>query len=387
MTTTDPVILSEEIAKPDEGSRPLSFSLDANPAPWSSAQRSGDRNAIRDAVDRTIQLARIADAAGVESFWLLEDPDGWDALAVLGAIARETSHIRLGTGVVNPYYRHPSLIAASMATLDLLSDGRAFLGLGRGQEEWYRIAMGMETGKPTRRLVETFGLLRQWWSPEMRATAPDDATELPVQGWERVFRPVQDHLPIYLAAVGPVAMRIAGQHADGVIFNDLSSMQFMRDAIRDVRRHAEEAGRDPSGFVFAARAQVTITDDPEAIYERRKATVAMIHALPAMERLLVSDGFDVDRVIADVRAAMRTDEILSKGGGFGDLRSGGDIAAAKRAIPTDLMRELVVAGPLPDVRARLQQMREIGITHVFLATPKAGTRVEDLADLVRSLRV
>lgn len=365
---------------------PLAFCLDASPAPWGTAQQGGDRGAIRRAVERTIELARIGDQAGVESFWLLEDPDGWDALVVLGAIARETERIRLGTGVVNPYYRHPALIAASMATLDMLSDGRAFLGFGRGQDEWYRIAMGMETGKPIRRLEESFDLLRQWWSPGMRASAPEGATELPVKEWERVIRPVQACLPIYLAAVGPVAMKLAARHADGVIFNDLSSMQFMREAICAVRRHAAEAGRDPSGFVFAARAKVVVTDDPEAVYERRKATVAMIHALPGMERLLRSEGHDVDQVIADVRAAMRTEEVLAKGGGFGDLRRAGDLPAAKAAIPNDLMRELVVAGPLPEVRAQLEEMRRMGVTHVFLAQPPLGTSADDLGHLVASLR-
>jgi 5,10-methylenetetrahydromethanopterin reductase len=369
----------------DTPSSPLAFSLDASPAPWGSAQQKGDRDAIRRAVERTIELARLGDQAGIESFWLLEDPDGWDALAVLGAIARETERIRLGTGVVNPYYRHPALIAASMSTLDMLSDGRAFLGFGRGQDEWYRIAMGMDTGKPVRRLEESFDLLRQWWSPEMRASAPEGATELSVQGWERVIRPVQAHLPIYLASVGPVAMKIAARRADGVIFNDLSSMEFMREAIRDVRRHAEEAGRDPSGFVFAARAKVVVTDDPEAVYERRKATVAMIHALPGMERLLRSAGHDTEQVIADVRAAMRTEEVLAKGGGFGDLRRAGDLPSAKAAIPNDLMRELVVAGPLPEVRGRLEEMRAMGVTHVFLAQPPVGTSADDLGDLVRSL--
>lgn len=364
----------------------LHFCLDASPAPWGKAQASGDRDATRQAVDRTIELGRMADEAGIESLWLLEDPDGWDAFAVLGAIARQTSRVRLGTGVTNPYYRHPALIAASASTLDMLSDGRAFLGFGRGQEEWYRIAMGMETGSPVRRLEESFNLLRQWWSPEMRARAAADATELPVQEWERVFRPIQEHLPIYLAAVGPVAMRIAGQRADGVIFNDLSSMEFMRNAIADVRRHARDAGRDPSGFLFAARAQVVVTESPEEVYERRKATVAMIHTLPGMERLLESEGHDVERIIADVRAAMRTTETLEAGGGFADLRRAGDLVAAKRAIPSDLMRELVVAGPLPDVRARLREMREMGITHVFLAQPQPGTATVDLANLLESLR-
>jgi 5,10-methylenetetrahydromethanopterin reductase len=364
----------------------LAFCLDSSPAPWARAQGQGSREAVARAVDWTIELGRVADRAGIESLWLLEDPDGWDAAAVLGAIARQTEKIRLGTGVMNPYYRHPSLIAASMSTLDLLSDGRAFLGLGRGQSEWYEIAMGLEVGKPTRRLAETFDLLRQWWSPELRATSPGEATEFAIRDWERVFGPLQSHLPIYLAAVGPVAMRLAARYADGVIFNDLSSMQFMREAIATVRSEAERLGRDPTGFVFAARSQVRITDDPEHVYEQRKSTVAMIHTLPHMERLMITEGYDVEQIIGDVRRVMRTREILDQGGGFSALRSGGDLQAAKKLIPTSLMEELVVAGSPADVRHRLKQMHEVGVTHVFLATPPVGTTVDELGDLVASLR-
>jgi len=364
----------------------LQFCLDYSPWEWSKEQQSGDAAAISAAVDRTLALARAADEAGIDSMWLLEDPDGWDALAVLGAIARETDRLRIGTGVVNPYYRHPSLIAASMSTLDMLSNGRAFLGFGRGQSEWYGVAMGMDVGKPERRLVETIDLLRQWWSPEMRATSPESATEFAINDWRRVIRPLQHPFPIYLAAVGPHAMRIAAHHADGVIFNDLASMQFMENAITTVREEARSAGRDPSGFVFAARSQLTIADDPTEIYERRKSTVATIHALPHMERLMVTDGYDVDRIIADVRQAMNTNEILSQGGGFTDLREGGNLAAAKRAIPTSLMEELVVAGPLPKVRQRLHEMERIGVTHVFLALPKPETTADDLRELIAPLR-
>ncbi|HEV2072942.1 MAG TPA: LLM class flavin-dependent oxidoreductase [Thermomicrobiales bacterium] len=369
-----------------EAAAPLAYCLDNSPAPWARAQGQGNRAAIARAVNWTIELGRIADRAGIESLWLLEDPDGWDAATVLGAIARQTEKIRLGTGVMNPYYRHPSLIAASMSTLDLLSDGRAFLGLGRGQSEWYEIAMGLEVGKPTRRLAETFDLLRQWWSPELVANSPEEATEFAIRDWERVFRPLQSRFPIYLAAVGPIAMRLAARHADGVIFNDLASMQFMREAIATVRGEAERLGRDLTGFLFAARSQVMVTDDPEKVYERRKSTVAMIHTLPQMERLMVTEGYDVEQIIRDVRDVMRTQEILSQGGGFNALRRGGDLQAAKKLIPTSLMEELVVAGSLANVRARLKQMHEAGVTHVFLATPPIGTTADELEDLVASLR-
>ncbi len=361
----------------------LAFCLDGGPGGWASSQESGDQQAMQAAVDATLRLGIAADAAGIDSLWLLEDPDGWDAFAVLGAIARQTGQLRLGTGVVNPYYRHPSQIAASIATLDWLSDGRAFLGLGRGQTEWYERALGMQIGSPTKRLVETIDLLRQWWNPGMVATSPEGMTEVNVQGWERGIRPLQAHVPIYLAAVGPKAMSIAAEHTDGVIFNDLTSFDFMRDQIASVKAMAAAAGRDPDQITFNARCQVTITDDPEALYERRKGTVAMIHSLPGMERLLQNDTHDIERIMTDVRQAMKVDEVLARGGAFTDLRREGDLAAARAAIPGDLMAELVVAGDIPTVRAKLAELAEIGVTHVFLAAPK---ELGSLPELVSQLR-
>ncbi|MDQ4044123.1 MAG: LLM class flavin-dependent oxidoreductase [Chloroflexota bacterium] len=345
----------------------LRFAVDRSHYEVAAAQGRGERPDA--AIEGIIRLAKAADAAGVDSFWLSEDPDGWDALAMLGAIARETERIRLGPGVLNPYYRHPSLIAASISTLDALAGGRAFLGFGRGQTQWYERALGMEVGSPLAVLEESFQLLRQWLTPPWSAEADADASTLRVTRWKRVTGPVQEHLPIYLAAVGPKAMSLAARYADGVIFNDLSSISFMEMAIRDVCREAAEHGRDAQAMRFFARAAVTITDDPEAVWQRRKVTVALIHALPGMERLLESPGFDTSAIMAEVRTAMRTAEVLELGGNFPELKRMGDMAAARRAIPDDLMRELVVAGSVGEVRERLRRFREIGITDVFLAPP------------------
>jgi 5,10-methylenetetrahydromethanopterin reductase len=361
----------------------LAFCLDLGPGPWQRAEKDGD---VERAVARTLEVGCIADAAGIESLWPLEDPDGWDALAVLGALAMVTERVRLGTGVVNPYYRHPALMAASFATLDLLSGGRAFLGLGRGQTEWYGTALGMEVGNPVHKLEETIQLLRQWWRPPYRATAARGATEFPVREWKRVIGPEQKRVPIYLAAVGPRALGVAARQADGVIFNDLASLTFMQHAIDRVRKEAKAAGRDPAAIDFFARAAVTVTDDPEEIYEGRKGTVAMIHALPGMERLLETPGYDIARIIADVRQAMRTNEVLAVGGNFPDRRAAGDLDPAKRAIPDELMHELVVAGPAERVRSRLAEYAAIGVTHVFLASPGPEATAESLAETIAAVR-
>lgn len=363
---------------------PLRFCIESGPGPWESAQRSSDANAVRAAVRRTIDLARVADEHGADSFWVPEDPDGWDGVAVLSTIAQHTSRIRLGTGVVNPYYRHPALIAASMSTVDVISGGRAFLGLGRGQTEWYERGLGMPIGRPVQRLSEAVGLLRQWWS-EGEANASNADPEFPVAHWKRGLRSVQPSLPIYLAAVGPKAMELAATMADGVIFNDLSSTEFMRDQIGVIRRIRRERGLDDRPFAVVARCQATVTDNVEAVLNRAKATVAMIHALPHMERLLRVDGFDTERIIADVRTAMHTKDVLARGGAFSDLRASGDLDAAKRAIPDDLVSHLVVAGSLGHVRARLRELEDIGVTHAFLRSPGQSASLADFGDLIATL--
>ena len=358
---------------------PLQFCLDLSHHAWARAPDP------KEAVERTIEVARIADGAGLDSLWVSEDPDGWDAFALLGALARETGRIRLGPGVANPYLRHPNLLAASIATLDRLSGGRAFLGLGRGQTEWYARAFGMEVGKPVAVLEETIDLLRQWWSPPHRASS---VGHLGVREWERSVGPLQAAPPVYLAAVGPRALDLAGRHADGVLFNDLTSDTFLAGAMAAVRAGAAAAGRDPARLRFYVRAGVTVTDDPEPILERKKGYLALVNTLPGMERLLETPGFDVAGIVAEVRRLMRTDEVLARGGGFPALRREGDLTAARAAIPTELVARLAVVGPLKYVRARLRALADLGATHLFVAPPTPGQSIEAYAaDLARLIAV
>lgn len=342
---------------------PLRFCLGLGHYPWAVAQAQGQDPSA--AVARTLVLARAADVAGLDSVWLTEDPEGWDAFAVLGAMAQITRRVRLGTGVTNPYLRHPNLLAASAATLDLLSGGRAFLGLGRGQTEWYGRALGIEAVRPVALLEETFALLRGWWQPPHRASA---AGPIPIHNWERNVGPVQPHLPIYLAAVGPRALSVAARHADGVIFNALASDEFLAETIPQIRADATAAGRDPARLAFILRTVATVTDNPAAVYERDKTSIAMINALPGMDRLLRTSDFDIPAIMAEVRRRMHTDEILAEGGGFPALRETGDLAAARAAIPTALVARLTIAGPLAQVRTRLEALTRLGVTHVFVAS-------------------
>ena len=358
----------------------MRFTLDLSYHPW-ARDRGGQ------APRQTLQVAHAADAAGIDVIWASEDPEGWDAFAVLSAIAAVTESAELGTSVTSPYPRHPNLLAASVATLDRLSDGRAVLGLGRGQAEWHRDALGSDTGDPLVVVGETVALLRQWWQAPHRATSPGDG-HFRVRGWERVIHPRRAHVPVYLAAAGPRALDLAGALCDGVIFNAQTSNDFLRQAIPRVRAVATAAGRDPAGLAFVLHTRAAVVDTPDAerkAIDRGKNLLSLVSTLPGMDRLVRTEGFDVRALLDEVRATMRTRATLAAGGGFPALRRSGDLPAARGLIPDDLIRRLGIIGSLPVVRERLRALDELGVTHVGVAPPEDATSVESWRRLLADL--
>lgn len=316
-------------------------------------------------VARTLETIELADRVGLDSVWLSEDPDGWDAFAVLGAAARSTERIRLGTGVTNPYLRHPNLLAMSVATLDRLSGGRAFLGLGRGQPEWYEQRLGYEVGSPLRALSETVGLLRSWWSAPYRATAHG---HFEVDDWAHSFGPAQSP-PIYLAALGPKALALGAEKFDGLLISEFASESFLRELTGGLQRTLPGIGRSLEDFPIFVRTAIRVTDNPEPVLEQRKNLIALVNALPGMSRHMDVPGFDVPAIMERVRAAMHTDEVLAEGGAFIDMRQVADFAAARSAIPTELVDELSYVGTAEKIRGKLERLVSLGINHVFVEPP------------------
>lgn len=353
----------------------MRFCLELGHHSW----KTGD---ARERVEQTLMLGRAADQAGFDSIWALEDPDGWDAFVVLAMLARETESVRLGPGVANPFLRHPNLIAASIATLDRISGGRAFLGLGRGQPEWSQAGLGVPVAHPLAAVEETVDLLEQWRRPPHRASSPGP---IPVRDWTRTIHAIGP-TPVYLAATGPKMQELAGRIADGVRFNALASCGYLAESIDRVRAAAVAAGRDPGALRFFFNPGIRITDSPERAISGLKSTIAMIHALPGMERQLQSAQFDIAAIMATVRAHMKTEAVLNRGGNFADLRRLGDLAAAKQAIPDELVRNVAIVGSEHEMGPRLKALTRLGITDVFLDVPKLPGGVAGLSELVERLR-
>lgn len=329
-----------------------------------------------------LQLAKRADAGGIDSLWLTEDPDGWDAFALLGAISQQTERIQLGTAVTNPYLRHPNLIAASVATIDRLAPERVVLGLGRGQPEWYEHGLGMNIGSSLARLEETIALLHQWWEPD--AVASIDG-EFHIRSWKRRISPATTP-PIYLAAAGPRALDLAARAADGVIFNMLATPAYTRKAIARVRAAAVSAGRNPDSLRFIANPGILITDDPAPVLAGLKRFVANVLTLPGMDALLENPDVDVDAIMQRVRAHMQIDELLAKGGAFADFAEHGNLDAAVAEIPDALVIPGSAVGTIPEVRERIRAFAEIGLTDLMIARKGLPPTANGIRALLAELR-
>ncbi len=344
--------------------------------------------------DRLIALARAAEAGGADSIWVTEDPEGWDAFSILTLLAMQTSTIRLGTGVTNPLLRHPNQIAAALSTLDIVSNGRAFLGIGRGEPSWYRHGLGMSVpAQPLDGLRRTIELLHAWWLPPHHVEPieqPGDDVVFPVRNWERSIQPLAgpstpSSPPIIIAAAGPKALRLAGEVADGVLFNDLASDEYLGWAVGQVRDSASAAGRDPGALSFTYGTRVLITDDPDPKINRLRYTVALINALPGMDRQLAGAGFDIPPLITQIRAILGSDALLVSGGGFQELRRTGRLDAAAKLVPNALVQRLSVIGPADHVRIRLDVLSGLGITGVHVQLPHVGAAPEGLTARLHNL--
>ncbi len=342
-------------------------------------------------LDRLVELVQAAERGGASTIWVSEDPDGWDAFAILTMLATATDRIGLATAVTSPLLRHPNLIAASVATLDLVSRGRATLGIGRGEPDWYRNGLGQAVpDRPLDALASAIRLIRQWWAAPHRIVsnpAPEDP--FPVRDWERTIIPWPGRMgtpDIIVAAAGPKALAMAGRLADGVMFNDLASDEYLGDAIGTVRKAAVAAGRDPEGITFIYNSPVLVTDDSAAEIRRRQTTLALVNALPGMDRQLHGAGFEVEPLIAGIRETLGGEALQAGGGGFPAIRRTGRLRAAADLVPPDLVERLAIIGRPDHVAARLAALSALGVDEVMVALPPAGSPADVLTGRLVELR-
>jgi alkanesulfonate monooxygenase SsuD/methylene tetrahydromethanopterin reductase-like flavin-dependent oxidoreductase (luciferase family) len=275
--------------------------------------------ALRDPLpwDAFAGIARSGELLGYAAVFLPEIA-GRDALAALAGLAGETRELLLGTGVVPMGARRTMVTAMGAATVHERSGGRLILGLGTG-------AVGRGA---LDRLREQVHALRSLFAGEV----------LEVDGErERLTLDPGSRVPVWLAALGPRAMRLAGEVADGVLLNwcPPERVAFARERIRE---GAEANGRDPAEITVAVYVRACVAQDEGAALAALRVASGQYAAYPAYARQLTSVGLGAE---ADRAAAAHR-------------------AATPEEVPERLVRELCLLGGRREARRRLGAYREAG---------------------------
>jgi 5,10-methylenetetrahydromethanopterin reductase len=215
--------------------------------------------------------AQAAERLGFNSFWVPEDYAFPGAFSSCAAVAAATSKIKVGTGVVNPFTRHPVLIAMELAALDQISGGRAILGLGASIRFWIEEQMGIRYDKTLAALREAVAIIRGLFAGEQlkyrgRVFTADAGMRFNLQ-------PLRAEVPIYLGATAPRMLELAGEVADGWLPFGFGPQALGR-AIERIRFGANRAGRSLSGFDFSSLIFTAVADDDRAARESIKPRLA-----------------------------------------------------------------------------------------------------------------
>ena len=319
-----------------------------------------------------LALAREADRLGYSVAWAAE-AYGSDAATVLSWIAAQTDQIDVGSAVFQIPGRTPANTAMTAATLDTLSQGRFRLGLGvsgpQVSEGWH----GVRFDKPLGRTREYVAIVRKALARERLAFEGEFFTlplpDGPGKALTLTVHPVRETIPIYLAAVGPKNLELAGEIADGwlaVFFAPESASE----QISQIAAGRQKVGKDMTGFDVVPTVPVVIGDDVEACAAPVRAYSALyIGGMGSKEKnfynaLAVRMGFEEE-------AGEVQERYLSR-----------DYAGAAAAVPMEFIDRTSLIGPAERIRDRLGAYADAGVTTLTVAV-YSGDIEERLATVRR----
>src|SRR5262245_33825144 len=314
---------------------------------------------------------------------LIPSPDAFfDPFVMMGMMAARYRRVRIGTGVTEPFRRHPATLAQAFVTLDHLTGGRAILGLGNGERENTE-PYGIPFRRRVARLEEALAIVRRLWESGGEPVSFDGAI------WR--LRDALFATPLYagrapaiwLAAHAPRMLGLTGRYADGWYPTQKFTPAEYRAGLDRIRSAAAEAGRDLSQFEPALQVQLVLGRDRRGALEM----VTKVPAAAAMALLLPGRVWGAHGVQHPLGAEFE---------GFPDFVpaevTAEHIEQARRCVTAELIGDGVFAGSVDEVVADMRALVDAGLRHVVLwnigplATGASPRGLLQLALLIRRLR-
>ena len=301
--------------------------------------------------DEQLNIVKEAEALGYDSVWAAE-AYGSDAATVLGWLAAGTEKIKLGSAIFQMPGRSPAMTAMTAATLDQISDGRFLLGIGSSgpqvAEGWH----GQRFGKQLQRTREYVAVVRMALARE-RLEYSGETLELPLpdgpgKALKLMIAPVQEEIPIFLAAIGPKNTTLAGEIADGWL-PFLFSPEHVGDVLPLLEEGAARSGRSLDNFQIVPNVSMMISEDRAAARDLMRPVLALYvggmgsRAKNFYNAAVSRYGFEDDaKKVQDLYLEGKKDE-------------------AAAALPEELIDLVTLAGPAEHVAERVAAYREAGV--------------------------
>jgi F420-dependent oxidoreductase-like protein len=322
-------------------------------------------------------LAREADRLGYSVVWAAE-AYGSDAPTVLAWVAAQTERIDVGSAVMQIPARTPAMTAMTAATLDTLSGGRFRLGLGvsgpQVSEGWH----GVRFDKPLGRTREYVAIVRQALSRQRLVHSGEHWTlplpDGPGKALTLTVHPVRESVPVYLAAVGPKNLELAGEIADGWLAIFFAPEQ-AETSMEPLRRGLATAGRDPATFDVVPTVPVVVGEDWKAAADPVRGYAALyIGGMGSREKNFYNQ---LARRMGYEQAAEAIQEAyLAK-----------RYAEAAAAVPLDLLDSTSLLGPRERIVERLPAFAEAGVSTLTVAiwAPTLEERIATVRTMAEAL--
>ncbi|MBI4518974.1 MAG: LLM class F420-dependent oxidoreductase [Deltaproteobacteria bacterium] len=290
-----------------------------------------------------LDWARRAEALGYESIWIAET-GGPDPFVLAGAVAQVAARPRIGIAVSPVYIRTPATIAAACGTVSQLAPGRFVLGLGSSSHAMVENWHGTKFRKPVTRVRETVTAVRAMLAGEKLKF---DGVTLRTQGF-RLLVPPAGHVPIYVGALRPPMLELAGEIGDGVAVN-LFPAQALPKMLAHVAAGARKAGKDPATMEVVCRHQVLVTDDKAGAREIFRAGLTGYFATPVYNKFAAWYGFEEEAAL------------IEKGFKTGDRQ------LTRKGMTDRLVDSLGIFGSLAECRERIAAYAAAGVTTTIIS--------------------
>ncbi len=295
-----------------------------------------------------LKLAREAEARGYDTVWVNEI-NSTDAVTTMALLASHTERVKIASGIIPVQTRTPVVLGMTAASLGSLAPGRIGLGLGVSSRiiigQWH----GIPFEKPMARLREAVTIIRKILAGE-RVSFEGEFYRL--KNFRLAVSPPSQPIPIYLAALGPRMLELAGEIADGVVLNFVPPEAIPR-SIGQLEIGARRAGRSLDGFEIAAFIRASVGDDVEAARQWLARELTGYAIVDSYIRFFTACGFG-----DEVEAVNR-------------CWQAGDRSGAVREISPRFLDAMGIVGPADFCRQRIKDYANAGLTQplVFPFTP------------------